>query len=408
MFPYSKYRDIDPSKVQEKLIELLRDGRVSDEAYDFTFSCVSCNMCKGSCELGLNPYLGNVLARVALSKHAADLLPATGRIFLSFLVPQTLLDVQVKPSERVWLQEVPEYPTPADIVFFTGCRPLMTPSRILTSIDILKKMNIDFVALAGRYDNNFVALSDGGICCGEPHKYVGKLEESAKSAEHMLSELSRFKPEEVVFICEWCYRNFRDYFSKVQTLPFKTSHILEFLNRNLDKSKLKPVRKKVTVHDSCNIGRQVGDTESIRKILHSIPEVELVEMAHNKEEALCCGYKNFLHPEAGKMMTARILNEAKATKAEYLITFCTTCTCTFSSLEDKYPFKVIYPETLLAESMGLSLHEDKLKEYMSYKDLNRVLSIAQGCIRESGLNIEDPQTKTILSTYFGSREDTDS
>ena len=44
----------------------------------------------------------------------------------------------------------------------------------------------------------------------------------------------------------------------------------------------------VTWHDSCHIGRVSGVYEPPRELIKAIPDVELVEMAHNRE-AHCCG-----------------------------------------------------------------------------------------------------------------------
>src|ERR1700675_3566815 len=46
---------------------------------------------------------------------------------------------------------------------------------------------------------------------------------------------------------------------------------------------------KVTFHDSCHIGRAGGVYEPPRDLIRAIPNVELVEMTHSKEDALCCG-----------------------------------------------------------------------------------------------------------------------
>jgi hypothetical protein len=46
---------------------------------------------------------------------------------------------------------------------------------------------------------------------------------------------------------------------------------------------------KVTFHDPCHIGRDGGVCEPPRHLIRAIPGVELVEMAHHHEDALCCG-----------------------------------------------------------------------------------------------------------------------
>ena len=50
-----------------------------------------------------------------------------------------------------------------------------------------------------------------------------------------------------------------------------------------------PNAQTVTFHDSCHVGRAQGIYEPPREMLKAIPGIELTEMAHNREEGLCCG-----------------------------------------------------------------------------------------------------------------------
>ena len=45
----------------------------------------------------------------------------------------------------------------------------------------------------------------------------------------------------------------------------------------------------MTWHDSCHIGRVSGVYEEPRDLIKALPNVKLVEMAYNRNEAHCCG-----------------------------------------------------------------------------------------------------------------------
>ena len=52
---------------------------------------------------------------------------------------------------------------------------------------------------------------------------------------------------------------------------------------------VKPVEAMVTYHDNCCVGRRCGCYDPPRALLELIPGVKLVEMARNRDNALCCG-----------------------------------------------------------------------------------------------------------------------
>jgi Fe-S oxidoreductase len=75
-------------------------------------------------------------------------------------------------------------------------------------------------------------------------------------------------------------------------ISYPVQHYTQFLNERLDQ--LKQVFKnkidaRITYHDPCYLGRANGIFEEPRKILKSIPGIELVEMSHFGPDSLCCG-----------------------------------------------------------------------------------------------------------------------
>jgi Fe-S oxidoreductase len=75
-------------------------------------------------------------------------------------------------------------------------------------------------------------------------------------------------------------------------ISYPVQHYTQYLNERLDQ--LKQVFKnkidaRITYHDPCYLGRANGIFEEPRKILKSIPGIELVEMSHFGPDSLCCG-----------------------------------------------------------------------------------------------------------------------
>ena len=95
-------------------------------------------------------------------------------------------------------------------------------------------------------------------------------------------------------------------------------------------------KMQVTFHDPCFLGRHNNEYEAPRKVLGSIPGVEVVEMERNSNNALCCGggggnfFTDMLGP--GDQSPSRVrVREAVESGATILATSCPKC---FNMLDD--------------------------------------------------------------------------
>ena len=50
----------------------------------------------------------------------------------------------------------------------------------------------------------------------------------------------------------------------------------------------------VTYHDPCRLGRQMNIYEEPRDLVNAVEGVNLVEMEHTGEDALCCGVSSMM------------------------------------------------------------------------------------------------------------------
>ncbi|MFC2059179.1 (Fe-S)-binding protein, partial [Chloroflexota bacterium] len=299
-----------------------------------------------------------------------------------------LCGLQLKPSDMRWLTKMPQNPEQTDLVLFLGCYPYQHPDKIMASLDILEKLNLNFVALAG-----------GPICCGFKHWFSGDFEKADAASQELVRALKAFKPKKVIFWCGTCHYIFKEEIPRIASLPFEIQHLSQLLCENLSEFEFtRTIRKTITIHDSCNLGHKAGDYTSMRKLLSSIPGVELAEMPHNRQNAICCGAGAVNHyPEIARQLRINRLEEAKNTGADIMAASCTGCHLLFALNEDEYPVEVKNYITVFAEALGLH-HEDRLKKYLNLQDVDAIMESAQEYIDESP--IPRDQTRNIVSRFF--------
>jgi hypothetical protein len=222
----------------------------------------------------------------------------------------------------------------------------------------------------------FTYLGMDEMCCGIPMLVAGKWDLWEESLRHNVAAMRARGVEEVVTSCPACWLVWSTYYpqwAEKLGLPFdfKTRHYSELLTEKITQGQLQltqvpqsfaghdqsqgPV--KVTFHDSCHIGRAGGVYEPPRDLIRAVPGVELVEMAHNKEDALCCGsvLTRIGEPEpTSNVLGAKRITEAEAV-AEALLALCPCCEFQLrvSADEAGSQMRVIDLSRVAAEALGV-------------------------------------------------------
>ncbi|MFC1915975.1 (Fe-S)-binding protein [Chloroflexota bacterium] len=400
VLPYLEFSHKNPVEIQKERLDVLRGNRASHDVYIKAFACTNCASCLHSCPKGLNPFLMQRIIKAELVASGQKPQPENadtrfdgtvkllGSDHIEYDWQDILCSLQLKPSEVRWLREIPANPKQTDIVLFSGCHIRLMPEKIQAIQDILVKLDLDFVTLVG-----------GQLCCGGKHLVAGDLEKADSSCRELLLALEAFRPKKVVFWCGVCYSRFKDDVPAFASLNFEVQHFTQLLCDNLAKFNLSnPINKTVTIHDSCALGRMGDDYTSMRKLLGAIPGVKLVEMPHNKADAICCGGTAYAHyPEIGKQLRRRRLEEAKSTGADILTPSCGSCGLYFSLVENRYPFEVKNCATLFAEALGLN-YENKLGKWLKLQDVDRILEEAKEYLQESPFTFE--QARSVVSSFL--------
>ncbi|MFQ5999503.1 MAG: succinate dehydrogenase iron-sulfur subunit [Candidatus Bathyarchaeia archaeon] len=248
--------------------------------------CTSCSSCTMNCpkEIECATMLDNersliVEEGVLVPRSAKDVLTS------AFKYHNPL---GMSPGKRMeWSKglEIKELPTveKTSILYFVGCLP---------SYDARNQEIARFIAqIFRKIDVDFAMLGNEEWCCGDHILRLGEKGLFEILAEHNISVFRKYDFDRIVTISPHCYHTFKND-KPYAGLGINVQHYIQFVAEAIENGRLRPLRaikKKVTYHDPCFLGKRSNIYDEPRNILKSIPSLELVEMRRSKENSFCCG-----------------------------------------------------------------------------------------------------------------------
>jgi Fe-S oxidoreductase len=232
----------------------------------------------------------------------------------------------IKQKRLDWLSKEYRVSDKSDVLLWVGCAPYFVPifdDIAFNALDITKATLKALNSLG--IEPNLLANEK---CCGHDALWTGDVETFRKLAEHNAAQIKEAGVKRMVFSCPEGYRTFKLDYPNYVNLGCEVLHISELLAEKIGQNgvKFKEIRKKVTYQDPCRLGRHLGVYDAPRKVLGSIPGIELIEMTHSGPESICCGTSAFTNCDSySNMLRAERLCEATETGAELLITACPKC-----------------------------------------------------------------------------------
>jgi Fe-S oxidoreductase len=177
---------------------------------------------------------------------------------------------------------------------------------------------------------SFGVIGQEESCCGESLRKVGDEQGFLRLASANVELFKSRGVKKIITISPHCYYAFtRDY--RQLGADFEVIHSSQLLRKLVSEGTLKVsyrLNKRITYHDPCYLGRQSDETEAPRRVL-GWAGLNLVEMAHSRRDALCCGAgggQMWKEEEPGdQRVSALRLAEAQATSAALLATACPFC-----------------------------------------------------------------------------------
>lgn len=256
---------------------------------DVLWACTTCRACEEHCPVMIS-YVDKIVdMRRDLVMVKGEMPPELQRPFMGMETNgnpwnQSAMD-RAKWSDGLDIPLLGDKPD-AEVIYWVGCA---------ASYDNRAQKTAKAVArLLGHAGVDFAILGTEETCTGDPARRAGNEYLFQMLCEQNVETLNGYGADKktIITACPHCFNTLANEYPDFGG-KFDVVHHSEFLMGLVAQKRLvpeKPVEGKVAFHDSCYLGRYNDVYEAPRKVLESIPGVELVEVPYwNKSRGLCCG-----------------------------------------------------------------------------------------------------------------------
>lgn len=231
-----------------------------------------------------------------------------------------------------WVEEL-DVPVMSDMqgeeieyLFYVGC--------IRSYDDRNKKVSKAMVRILSHLGIKFAILGTEEGCCGDPARRVGNEYLYQILAQNNIEMFKKYKINKILTTCPHCYNTLKNEYPQLG-FNCEVKHHAEFLTQLISSGRLKldgSIPRKLTYHDPCYLGRYSGIYKAPRDIIQAIPSLELQEMERSRNASFCCGAGGgwmWMDEKIGKRINIQRLEDALATRSEWVATACPFCVTMF-------------------------------------------------------------------------------
>ncbi|MEE9616764.1 MAG: (Fe-S)-binding protein [Anaerolineae bacterium] len=325
--------------IRDLIYQMLIEPEMEVNAHQELWDCTCCFTCVERCPKDVRP--------------AELIIGLRGQLVESGRIPETIgtalmgIFRQGNPSgiaredRAAWVNgDLTGSPKPVrsaqegcEMLYFVGCIPSYDPR-----VQVVPRALVRAFAAAGL---NFGTLGTEESCCGNEVRRLGEVGLFEMLVEENGELLRSVGASRLVTTSPHCFNTFKNEYGLD---GMEVLHYTQLIAELIEQGRLEfggvgvwgeGVKKTVTYHDPCFLGKQNHIFDEPRAILKAIPGVKLVEMDRSRERSLCCEGGGGRMWVEGTNLEERLafqrVHEAAETGAEVLAVACPFCLLT---LED--------------------------------------------------------------------------
>lgn len=148
-----------------------------------------------------------------------------------------------------------------------------------------------FVKIMNTAGISFAVLGNEERNSGDTARRMGNEFLFQQLCQENIANFQAYGVKKIVTICPHTYNTFKHEYQEFG-LEAEVYHHTELIWKWMQEGRIKPTKEvdeSIAYHDSCYIGRYNDIYDIPRQILTHIPGVQVLEMARNKQDAMCCG-----------------------------------------------------------------------------------------------------------------------
>lgn len=262
---------------------------IPDHFVQRLYQCTLCGSCMAICPTGINTRqlwldLREMVGTTAVASDTFERLSQC-------IANECNITCEGGEARTLWTQRLDV--VPEGLIGQQGAEWLYFPGCVGSLFPMVNSIPRAFVQTMARAGLSFTTLGNDECCCGFPLLAAGMKEQVRQAVTLNVSRAQALGVQKIVTTCPSCYHTWKHVYPELTggTLPFEVWHATELL-AELVKAGAFPLRYSdgpVTYHDPCDLGRTSGIFDEPRAILAGIEGLQLIEMARNREDAVCCG-----------------------------------------------------------------------------------------------------------------------
>ncbi len=309
----------------DELPEIIGDVVSEDEIWD----CTTCGRCETACPVFIEniPRIIDMRRKLVMvdSNFPSELQTAFTGMERNGNPWNIGMNKRFEWAEGLDIPTMAEVENPEEIevLFWVGCAGSFDERG--------KKISQAFAQILKKAGVKFACLGEEESCCGDFARRSGEEYLYQTLAMQNVETINEYKIKNIVTICPHGFNTLKHEYKEFGG-EYNVYHHTEFIAKLIKENRIQlsgEVKKKITYHDSCYLGRHNGIYDEPRDILESISGVELKEPSLNREKGLCCGAgggRMFMEEDRGSRINHKRLEDIKETaNPEEICTACPFC-----------------------------------------------------------------------------------